>query len=156
MSFFVVYFCLKQLNNNFCFRENILREVRGTHAEKRDLIMLRNACAYYFTSKVDLDDLTKPMELPEPIHHFNACNRCGYNSLCVAYLSKDKTIKLPASHPLEQLRKTELDHLKLEHVDYVLKWVSLMQLESQVDGDEEFLTQLWTTSPEDRYICLLE
>lgn len=86
------------------YREGVLREIPYNENEKRDLILLRNELTYYLGRKVKLNNsngisqtteqlswnqklnsLQMP-ELPEPINHHSACDKCPYNIICCSYL----------------------------------------------------------------------
>ncbi|XP_015433477.1 PREDICTED: DNA replication ATP-dependent helicase/nuclease DNA2 [Dufourea novaeangliae] len=138
-------------------RENNMQEIRSGHPERRDLILLRNTLANYFAPKPieKTSDLIselngKTLELPEPINHHSACSKCSYNALCCAYLSRDTKIQLPESHPLTMLGKQILEKLKPAHIDYVMKWVTLLQMEESTQSSDNTLRYLWTLSPEKR------
>ncbi|CAK9803234.1 DNA replication ATP-dependent helicase/nuclease DNA2 [Anthophora quadrimaculata] len=138
-------------------RDNVMQAINSGHPERRDLILLRNTLASYFslksneksaniTSKSDL----QIMELPEPINHHSACSKCPYNALCCLYLSKDTTVQLSESHPLNKLSKQILDKFKATHIDYIIQWISLLQLEESTEFNDNIMRYLWTLSPEKR------
>ncbi|XP_014474776.1 PREDICTED: DNA replication ATP-dependent helicase/nuclease DNA2 isoform X2 [Dinoponera quadriceps] len=131
-------------------RENSMREVKGSHHEKRDLLMLRNKLAHYFAKQPEArTDALKTMELPEPINHPTACSRCPYKAVCCAHLSKDPATNLPPSHPLTTLVKKLLNDFESSHLDYVIRWIALLQLMGSSDSDS-LSSSLWTVSPEKR------
>lgn len=137
------------------YRDNSIREINCGRAEKRDLILLRNTLADYFTKtestilSSDLEDALKPMPLPEPINYYSSCLKCPYNYLCCAYLKKDDTLQLPDSHGLVKLSKEILNEFDDNHIDYILKWVSLLQMEKSVQTDDT-MKDIWTLTPEKR------
>ncbi|XP_017754506.1 PREDICTED: DNA replication ATP-dependent helicase/nuclease DNA2 [Eufriesea mexicana] len=138
-------------------RENSIQEINSGYPEKRDLILLRNTLASYFVPKSieKITSLTSEsgwqiLELPEPINHHSACSKCIYSALCCAYLSKDTNIQLSDSHPLTKLGKQILDKFKPTHIDYILHWVSLLQIEESAQFSENIMKYLWTLSPEKR------
>ncbi|XP_043517385.1 DNA replication ATP-dependent helicase/nuclease DNA2 isoform X1 [Frieseomelitta varia] len=140
-------------------RENDMQEINSSHPEKRDLMLLRNSLATYFIQKSPekLSNLTSEsgwqmLELPEPINHHSACSKCVYNTLCCIYLSKDSNIQLPETHPLVELGKKILDKFKPSHIDYVLQWISLLEIEESSQSSDNTMKHLWTLSPEKREI----
>ncbi|XP_076300421.1 DNA replication helicase/nuclease 2 isoform X2 [Lasioglossum baleicum] len=135
-------------------RENSMQEIKAVHPEKRDLILLRNTLAHHFSPK-SVESLTsesnwQTLELPEPINHHNACSKCSYNALCCAYLSRDTETRLSESHPLTKLGKQILSKITTAHIDYVFKWISLLQVEESAQFSDNTLRYLWTLSPEKR------
>lgn len=137
-------------------RENIMQEINSKHPEKRDLILLRNSLANYFTPKlIEKSSLTlgsdwQTLDLPEPINHHSACSKCMYNVLCCMYLNKDTNIQLSNSHPLIKLSKQILSKFKPSHIDYISQWVSLLQIEENAQSNENIIRYMWTLSPEKR------
>lgn len=86
-----------------------------------------------------------PMELPDPISHFS-CAKCPYNVLCCSYLKDDN------QHPIRELKEKITSHLTQEHIDYVLKWVSLMQLEENTENvNMSSWKDVWLMQPEERW-----
>lgn len=121
------------------------------------MILLRNSLASYFVPKSSekLTNLTSKsdlqmLDLPEPINHHNACSKCTYNTLCCMYLSKDSSIQLSETNPLVELGKKILDKYKSSHIDYVLHWISLLQMEESSQSSNNVTRYLWTLSPEKR------
>ncbi|KAK2585939.1 hypothetical protein KPH14_010520 [Odynerus spinipes] len=139
-------------------RDNSMREITCSHAEKRDLILLRNTLADYFTKtknivlSSNLEDVSKTMPLPEPINHHNACIKCPYNTLCCAYLMKDDNVKLSDSHPLVALSQQILSKFETNHIDYVTKWVCFLQVEQSIQSEEYTMRDVWSLTPEKREI----
>lgn len=137
-------------------KENAMQEIKSGHHEKRDLILLRNTLVHYFAKKPeDLRSINseldlKAMELPEPINHHSACNRCPYQTLCCAYLTRDPNTNLSPSHPLTALIKELQDNFETSHLDYIMKWIALLQLEENYESSN--LSNVWTMSPEKREI----
>ncbi|XP_043256644.1 DNA replication ATP-dependent helicase/nuclease DNA2 [Colletes gigas] len=138
-------------------RENDMKEIKGEHPERRDLILLRNTLANYLapkpvdkTSNFTSESDWQALELPEPINHHKACSTCQYNTLCCVYLSKDTETQLSESHPLTKLSKEILGKFKPTHIDYVVKWVSLLQMENIAQTSDNILRYMWTLSPEKR------
>jgi len=135
-------------------KENAMQEIKSNHHEKRDLIRLRNTLAHYFAMKPeDLQDTSsdlKTMELPEPINHRSACIKCPYQMLCCAYLTRDPNANLSSSHPLIPLMKELLDNIDSSYLDYIMKWIALLQLEESYERDNNNLSNIWAMSPEKR------
>jgi len=135
-------------------KENAMQEIKSNHNEKRDLILLRNTLAHYFATKPeDLQSTSsdlKAMELPEPINHRSACIKCPYQTLCCTYLTRDPNANLSSSHPLTPLIKELLDSIESNYLDYIMKWVALLQLEESYERDNNNLSNIWTMSPEKR------
>lgn len=137
-------------------KENSMREVRSSHHERRDLLILRNTLAHYFRQPGERwntdapDGVSRTMELPEPISHPTACLRCPYSAVCCAYLARDPDASLAPSHPLTALVKRLLDDFEPSHLDYVIRWIALLQLMESSDHDNGRSSSLWTTSPEKR------
>ncbi|XP_017791107.1 PREDICTED: DNA replication ATP-dependent helicase/nuclease DNA2 [Habropoda laboriosa] len=140
-------------------RDNTMQSINSGHSERRDLILLRNILASYFafksneksmniTSKSDL----QTMELPEPINHHSACSKCPYNALCCIYLSKETKLQFSESHPLMKLSKQILGRFKSTHIDYILQWISLLQLEESAQFSDNIMRYLWTLRPEKREV----
>lgn len=67
-------------------REGVLKEIFVTEREKRDLMMLRNELAFFLTKKSQVVSDHEEIELPDPISHHSACEKCSYNMICCAYL----------------------------------------------------------------------
>ncbi|KAI4477910.1 hypothetical protein M0804_012390 [Polistes exclamans] len=137
-------------------KNNKMREITCGRAEKRDLILLRNTLADYFTRTKniifsnDSKDTLKNMPLPEPINHYTSCLRCPYNNLCCAYLKKDDTLQLSESHGLVKLSKEILNVFEDSHIDYIFKWVSLLQMEENMQAEQYNMKDIWTLTPEKR------
>ncbi|XP_011068537.1 PREDICTED: DNA replication ATP-dependent helicase/nuclease DNA2 [Acromyrmex echinatior] len=137
-------------------KENAMQEIKSGHHEKRDLILLRNILAHYFTKQpedlrsINSESDLKAMELPEPINHHSACSRCSYQTLCCAYLARDPNANLSLSHPLTALLKEVQDNIETRHLDYIMKWIALLQLEESYENNNNNLSSVWTTSPEKR------
>lgn len=134
-------------------KENAMREIRSSHHEKRDLILLRNILVHYFSKKPEDHNVSsqsdlKTMELPEPINH-PACARCPYQTLCCAYLTRDPNVNLSQSHRLMLPMTQLLNDFQSSHLDYVLKWIALLQLEEASESNDN-LSNIWTMSAEKR------
>lgn len=126
-------------------REGVMKEIVGTHNERRDLILLRNEMAHYLSARngaqqngtsngCTSDDIEMPhILLPQPINHHSACQSCPYNTLCSVYLQQDHTMwsSLSDSHPLKNLTPLVTEHLTETHVAYFCHWVGLLTLEQR-------------------------
>nr|XP_012226451.1 PREDICTED: DNA replication ATP-dependent helicase/nuclease DNA2 [Linepithema humile] len=136
-------------------KENSMQEIRSSHHEKRDLMLLRNTLAHYMTQKLEDQNVDSPsdlkmMELPEPIYHHVACAKCSYQNLCCAYLARDPNANLSPTHPLTVPIKELLDNFQSNHLDYVMTWIALLQLEESSENSNNSLSSIWTTCPEKR------
>lgn len=136
-------------------RDGVMREINGTHNERRDLILLRNEISYYLAKqyesynkigrkslndeKTDEDLVTELLhtsnipELPEPINRANVCSTCPYNVLCSVYLNQNMEMMstLGSKHPLREISTLVTSHLTDTHIHYFCHWVGLMVLEDQ-------------------------
>lgn len=143
-------------------REGVMREVKGSHNEQRDLILLRNEISYYLAKQfesyasigkssndenIESNDLLTELlrisnipELPEPINRANVCSQCPYNVLCSVYLSQDtKTMSsLGDNHPMREISPLVTSHLTDNHLNYFFHWVGLMMLEDQENSKCKF------------------
>lgn len=133
-----------------------MQKVTSTHHERRDIIILRNKLAHYLANNrykqgsiSNPNELDSSVELPEPIHHPTACSKCPFNTLCCVYLAKDKNTKLSPSHPINKLTHEILSNLKPSHIDYVLKWISLLDIE-EMSHENQSANTLWMKTPEER------
>ncbi|XP_050432477.1 DNA replication ATP-dependent helicase/nuclease DNA2 isoform X2 [Adelges cooleyi] len=136
-------------------RENVLTHVKVGHKEKRDLIMLRNRLVHYLKSnRVVMDSIDKYIPiLPEPINHHSACGKCPYLTICSSVLSKESFETLAQNNPLRNLGPKAISHLKPEHIDYVMRWTGLLQLENYIDTSDNLLAKtsdIWTLPIEER------
>lgn len=145
-------------------REGVTREIKGSHNEKRDLILLRNEISYYLAKQyetysslgkkltgkddgnnIDLNDpdlisellrISNIPDLPKPINRGNVCSQCPYNVLCSVYLAQDtKTFTaLEDRHPMREIVPLVTSHLSDLHLNYFFHWVGLLMLEDQENG----------------------
>lgn len=134
-----------------------MKEIKGSHHEKRDLLMLRNTLSLYLAKKSSINvnnfnDIKELLlDLPEPINHRNACGKCSVNHLCSMYLVHDETFRLKdSSHPLKEISEKLLNHLKPEHIHYVMKWVKLHQIEEEANTNYLSMKDIWTMEPLNR------
>ncbi|XP_025208408.1 DNA replication ATP-dependent helicase/nuclease DNA2 isoform X2 [Melanaphis sacchari] len=133
-------------------RENVLTQVKVSHREKRDLIMLRNRLVHYLNANKmvsnPIDDYFPT--LPEPINHHNACSKCPYLTACSAVLSKEGFEKLDHHNLLKKLGPQAISHLKSEHINYVMEWTAFLILENSIENTKDNLcaksSDLWTLS----------
>lgn len=129
-------------------REMIMSEVVGTKHEQRDLIMLRNQLAFYLRKQL-LDEFGP--NLPEPISHHSACEKCPYNILCCTFLRFGKQVEISETNPLNEISPLLLSHLQDSHFDYFLHWTRLVTLENSESMRQTELKLLWTKTPEERF-----
>lgn len=130
-------------------RDEIMSEIGATRAEKRGLITMRNRLAFFLNKDI-LDKELKP-QLPEPISHHSACNRCSYNTICCSFLKNEPHHKLSSSNPLKQIQEKNLSHLNDEHFDYFLHWTNLITMEHNELQKNIKLKHIWTKTPEQRF-----
>lgn len=128
-------------------REGIMSEVGASKAEKRGLIQMRNRLAHYLS--IDLVTREKKANLPEPINHHSACQRCEYNTICCTFLKSDGT-KLSENHSLTSVKQKVLSHLNDDHIDYFLHWCHLITLEHNEAQKSIKLRHIWTKDPSTR------
>lgn len=133
-------------------REGIMKEVSITRHAQRDLIMLRNDLAYYSLKQLPEtvnNKITIP-ELPEPINHHSACQACPYNVICCTYLKNDLKANLSENHPLQEVSKNCLSHLKDKYFEYFIHWTGIIAYEVEVSRKENQLKTIWTETAEKR------
>ncbi|XP_050329767.1 DNA replication ATP-dependent helicase/nuclease DNA2 isoform X1 [Bactrocera neohumeralis] len=144
-------------------REGIMRELRGTRNEQRDLIMLRNDLAHYLsylsetpatnTSLVateEQDKFLQPLKLPEPISHHSACGNCEYATVCCTFAKTDPELHLRKGHPLLTVMQNVTEHLRTDDYKYFIHWCRLLALEEKEMKKANNLRTLWTSTPEQR------
>lgn len=133
-----------------------MKEIVGSNYAQRDLLTLRNTVAYYLTRQpiivdVEGEETILPTEFPKPINH-PACSKCPYNVLCSVYLTKEDKKDFNEYHPLEKISDEVTSHLSPEHIAYVMKWVSLLQLEENTADNRDPIAwkDVWTLPPAKR------
>ncbi|XP_053951038.1 DNA replication ATP-dependent helicase/nuclease DNA2 [Anastrepha ludens] len=143
-------------------RECIMRELRGTRNEQRDLIMLRNDFAHYILCSSPMaaagtplampkdGKFVQPLKLPDPISHHSACGNCEYATICCTFAKTDPELQLRSGHPLKGVMQTVTDHLQAEDYKYFMHWCSLLALEEQEMRKSSNFRTLWTNTPEQR------
>ncbi|XP_036319982.1 LOW QUALITY PROTEIN: DNA replication ATP-dependent helicase/nuclease DNA2 [Rhagoletis pomonella] len=143
-------------------RECIMRELRGTRNEQRDLIMLRNELAHFisYQNSIAAADKTflmskegkfvQPIKLPDPISHHSACGNCEYATICCTFARTDPELLLRNGHPLKNVMQTVTEHLREEDYKYFMHWCTLLVLEEQEIRKSHNLRTLWTNTPEQR------
>lgn len=139
-------------------REGVMKEIEGTHNERRDLIFLRNEMAHYLQQPIETAELGKSVgklsltSLPEPISHRNACASCAYNVLCSMCLKEDEAMwkSLSANHPMREMAPLVTGHLTEAHVAYFCHWVGLLSLEEREAQKSNLIRNLWLETPEQR------
>ena len=134
-----------------------MQEIKSSRHEQRDLLMLRNTISYYLSKKSNVnvdnfDDIKElQLDLPEPINHRNACSTCPVNHLCCMYLAHDEEFRRrDSTHPLKALSEKLLGHLKPEHINYVMRWVKLQQIEEDNNTANSSMKDMWTMKPQQR------
>lgn len=144
-------------------REGIMRELRGTRNEQRDLIMLRNDLARYISYLSDIsatnttavateeeDKFLQPLKLPEPISHHSACGNCEYATVCCTFAKTDPELHLRKGHPLLTVMHNVTEHLQIDDYKYFMHWCRLLALEEHEMKKSNNLRSLWTSTPEQR------
>lgn len=129
-------------------KDGLMSEFQATRPDESGLITTRNRLAKYMSVEVVERDLS--INLPEPISHPTACERCPYNILCCSFLKKDKKILVPSSHPLSKLQGKVIAHLQDSHFQYFLHWCHLITLEHNEMKKAFNVKHLWTKEPEIR------
>lgn len=128
-------------------REGVMSEITAAPVEKLGLIQLRNRLAHYLS--LDLTNKDREVNLPEPINHHSACERCEHKTICCTFLQPEK-LKLPAGHSLLKVQKKVTDHLTEAHVNYFMHWCHLITLEHNEAQKAVKLRHIWTKQPEAR------
>lgn len=131
-------------------REGVMKEIVGTHNERRDLIFLRNEMVHYLDQlndpTMEISDKLAAMQLPDPINHRNACASCAYQVLCAMYLKQDSDMwnSLSSNHPLREMAPLVTGHLSEAHIAYFSHWVGLLSLEErEAQKSISFLIQIF-------------
>ncbi|CAG9559095.1 unnamed protein product [Danaus chrysippus] len=137
-----------------------ITEVNCDYPERRDLVMLRNELVQHLApgpndmsqdELTDIEDLGNyHQSLPEPVNHHSACSKCAYLTLCSLHLWHTNGPTVSSGHPLSKLKGTALGHLSSEHIEYFLKWASLLRLEEKNQLMTSPIHALWTDSTEIR------
>lgn len=59
-------------------------------------------------------------------------------------------------NPLKSLGPQAISHLKLDHINYVMQWTALLQLENNIEDTRDNLTaktsDIWTLSIDERLV----
>ncbi|CAH2986279.1 unnamed protein product [Chilo suppressalis] len=136
-----------------------LKEISCGYPERRDLIMLRNQLVQNLAPNwkdteqlVDIEEASSLLQqkLPEPIHRENICSKCPYLTICSLHLWHTEGPTVPETHPLSSLRESALGHLTPEHINYFLRWTTLLKLEEKGQSANLPLHSLWTDSVQKR------
>lgn len=131
-------------------KDGIIGEVRASRPEECGLISLRNRFAKFMIG--NLVERDKSINLPEPISHHSACEKCPYNVLCCSFLKKDKKVLVPTHHPLYKIQSRTTGHLQESHFSYFLHWCHLITLEHNEMQKAFKIKHLWTKKPEIRAV----
>lgn len=129
-------------------RDGIMCEFASSHPQENGLIMMRNRFAEYLS--LNIVERDKTINLPDPISHASACDKCPYNVLCSSFLKKNSKMHLPANHPLLKVQSKVIAHLDDSHLSYFLHWCHLITLEHNEMQKSFKVKHLWTKSPEFR------
>ncbi|EEZ99558.2 DNA replication ATP-dependent helicase/nuclease DNA2-like Protein [Tribolium castaneum] len=122
-------------------KEGVLKEIKATEQEKRDVLILRNELAYFLASDVG--------ELPEPLNNIRVCQKCALSTVCSAYL-KFEDHDLTENKAMQEVQKKSIGHLSQAHLDYFLKWSNLLSMEAQHSKTTKSLQQIYTLPPAKR------
>lgn len=143
-------------------KDNIMKEVKSARKDERELLLQRNSMAYYLSTipdnliDNDSDKLTS-MKLPNPIFHEKHCNNCAYNTVCTAFADRDEDLYLSEHHPIAKFKNSLIPHLTDDHINYVIKWISLVEIEEAHNRNIELARCVWNTTPisrEKKGICI--
>lgn len=109
--------------------------------------------AHYLSNKLEYSESGEginkySLKLPKPISH-PACERCSVNTLCCTYLNREKDAEI--STWLTKVSEENLSDLSPAHIEYVMKWVILLQLEQAAETANFPQSDIWTLKPEVRY-----
>ncbi|CAH1985188.1 unnamed protein product [Acanthoscelides obtectus] len=136
-------------------REGVLREIPMTHREQRDIVILRNELAYYLTRRPKItenkgsdDRKLIPPELPEPINH-RGCYKCPYNVLCASF-ARYNNENIANNEALNSIIQGDLKTISEAHLDYIMKWITMVSLESQSNKNTKQLRDIYTQTPQKR------
>uniref|UniRef100_A0A182QR79 DNA replication ATP-dependent helicase/nuclease n=1 Tax=Anopheles farauti TaxID=69004 RepID=A0A182QR79_9DIPT len=127
---------------------------------KRDLIMLRNEVAHYFsawmTPSETMDHYIKEpvplkLNLPEPINNERACAKCPYNTVCIALLKREHETGIhPRNSGIMLISEESCSHLTNVEIDYFIRWTGLIYLEQQESSMTHTVRNIWNKTPEER------
>ncbi|XP_067015687.2 DNA replication ATP-dependent helicase/nuclease DNA2 [Anabrus simplex] len=134
-------------------RENSITKIQVGRNEKRDIMCRRNELAEYLTISPTLPAngaAFDPPRLPEPINNSRACSKCPYLDLCSAFLERSGMDHLSSGHAMRQLVPEATSHLTAKHVDYLMLWTALVQLEEAERRAKSSLQDLWCKTPAQR------
>ncbi|KAG5878691.1 hypothetical protein JTB14_029759 [Gonioctena quinquepunctata] len=136
-------------------REGVLREIPASQKERRDIMLLRNELTFYLTRKpkiVECDGEQKllPPEIPEPINH-PSCEKCPYNVICTSY-AKYNEEDISSNKILKNIQDNALAHLNETHLNYFMKWVTLIAYESNSKSSAKDVREIYTQTPQQREI----
>lgn len=137
-----------------------MQEIQSNHCEERDLIILRNTLVQFLSKAPEYEMLekeneekettVKQMDLPEPINFRNACTKCPYNTICSVYAERDRNLQLPESHPLKTIANETMNHLEPQHIEYVMNWITMLQLDEPSNCNLGALKNIWILEPAKR------
>lgn len=129
-------------------KDGLMSEFQATRPEESGLITMRNRFAKFMSMEVVERDMS--INLPDPISHHSACEKCPYNVLCCAFLKKDKKFLIPNAHPIAKVQGRVIEHLENSHLQYFLHWCHLITLENNETKKSFKVKHLWTKEPEYR------
>ncbi|XP_055678410.1 DNA replication ATP-dependent helicase/nuclease DNA2 [Lutzomyia longipalpis] len=133
-------------------REGIMREVKPSWNEIRDLVMMRNKYVGYLAcEKIYLDEGEAEFKLPRPIDHPSACAKCHMNTICCTFLlrSEQRDILSPGMALNTTLERVTA-HLSDQHVEYFIDWVHIILYEYFHENETFTQERIWIKTPEVR------
>lgn len=78
------------------------------------------------------------------------------NFILKSKCSKEGFDKLDHHNPLKKLGPQAINHLKPEHIDYVMQWTGLLQLENCIESSRDNIiaktSDIWTLSIDERLV----
>lgn len=143
------------------------------------MILLRNELTYYLTRKVQLSNNQEKLngtwneklnalqvpELPEPINHHSACQKCPYNVICCSYLKylfiyiamyklighlcRYDNTDLSNNQALNSVKEERLSHLSDLHIQYFIHFSNLLNLENS-EKTGKHVSVIYTKTPHER------
>lgn len=139
------------------YSDGTVHEVKPDRNAQRDIIIMRNTCANYFSNGLLLSDINEFREnilkmknlfnLPEPIDRIDACAKCSFNTVCSIFSKTDDSL-LKQKNGFASKCDDFMKHLESNEIDYFLKWCLIVQMEekSQFGGDNT-KTLAWMDEP---------
>ncbi|XP_011308932.1 DNA replication ATP-dependent helicase/nuclease DNA2 [Fopius arisanus] len=141
-------------------KDNQMQEVTSSKNDQRGLLTMRNLLAYYLSKPTasisnsgssDEEAILETMELPQPIYHNTYCKEyCAHNSICCVYADADKNLSLSNHHPLARLSRIVMEELTDDHINYVVKWSAMLEMEEARSQEDLPGYNIWSLPPRAR------